>query len=206
MQLDFSTALTSDSFLLGQQYDSSMSQVISYPASEEIKFGQAVTINFDQGTVAPLKYTGSAWTSFHGIALRTNYQNAGSDISTAPPTTVTDTIDSYPKGAMVSIMKVGRIVVAYNNTGIAGTAATVGGSYVWYNGVSNATNYVLGRIAVTTVASSDPFNNGTTVGKGVVIGYTVAPATTTIPSTSLTNLVAIQIADLDANSPLTTLA
>lgn len=206
MQLDFSTALVSDSFLLGQQYDSSMSQVISYPASEEIKFGQAVTIDFDKGTVSPLKYTGSVWTGFHGIAIRTNYQVAGSDISSAPPTTVANTIGSYPKGAMVSIMKVGRIVVAYDNTGIAGTAATTGGSYVWYNGVSNATNYVLGRIAVTTVASADPFNNGTVVGKGVVIGYTVAPATTTIPSTSLTNLVAIQIADLDANSPLTTLA
>lgn len=169
MQTDFSTALVSDSFLLGQQYDSSMSQVLSYTASEEIKFGQPVTIDFDKGTVAPLKDGGN----FHGIALRTNYQVAGSDITTAPPTTVTNTIGSYPKGSMVSIMKTGRIVVGFDNTGATGTPATTGGSNVWYNTATNATLFAFGKIAI---AATDPFATGTTVGKGVNIGYTVAPA------------------------------
>lgn len=203
MQLDFSTALTSDSFLLGQQYDSSLSQVTSYPASEEIKFGNPVTIDYDKGTVANMTST-----AFSGIALRTNYQNAGSDISAAPPTTVTNTIGSYPKGAMVSIMKVGRIVVAFDNTAITGTPATLqttGGSLAWacvslpsaaVAGVS------IGRIALTSVdttSTKDPFYVGSTAkGKGVVIGYTVGPA--------VNGLVPLQIADADTNSPLTTLA
>lgn len=191
MQLDFSTALTSDSFLLGQQYDSSMSQVISYPASEEIKFGQPVTIDFDKGTVAPLK----AGSTFHGIALRTNYQVAGSDISTAPPTTVTNTIGSYPKGAMVSIMKIGRIVVGFDNTSAVGTPATTGGSNVWYNVTANATTFAFGRISI---AATNPFATGSTQGVGVIIGYTIAPAAG--------GLVPLQIADADSNSPLSTLA
>lgn len=182
MQLDFSTALDSDSFLLGQQYDSSMSQVLSYTASEEIKFGQPVTIDFDKGTVAPFK----ANSSYHGIALRTNYQPAGSDISTAPPTTVTNTIGSYPKGAMVSIMKTGRIVIGFDNTGATGNPATTGGSKVWYNTKTDATSFAFGRISI---AGTDPFATGTTQGKGVIIGYTVAPAAG--------GLAAIQIADVD---------
>lgn len=208
MQLDFSTALTSDSFLLGQQYDSSMSQVISYPASEEIKFGQPVTIDFDKGTVANMTGTSSSNTNFHGIALRTNYQNAGSDISTAPPTTVTNTVGSYPKGAMVSIMKVGRIVVAFDNTAITGTPATLqttGGSLAWVCvslPVAAVSGVNLNRIALTSVditSTKDPFYVGaTTKGRGVVIGYTVGPA--------VNGLVPLQIADADTNSPLTTLA
>lgn len=191
MQLDFSTALVSDSFLLGQQYDSSMSQVLSFPASEEIKFGQPVTIDFDKGTVAPLNDGGS----YHGIALRTNYQPAGSDISSAPPTTVTNTIGSYPKGAMVSIMKVGRIVIGFDNTSATGNPVTTGGSNVWYNTATDATLFAFGRISI---ANTDPFATGTTQGKGVIIGYTVVPA--------VNKLAAIQIADADSNSPLTTLA
>lgn len=180
MQTDFSTALVSDSFLLGQQYDSSMSQVLSYTASEEIKFGQPVTIDFDKGTVAPLKASGT----FHGIALRTNYQVAGSDITTAPPTTVTNTIGSYPKGAMVSIMKVGRIVVGFDNTNTVGTPATTGGSNVWYNVTANATTFAFGRISI---AATNPFATGATQGVGVIIGYTIAPA--------VNGLVVIQITD-----------
>ena len=191
MQLDFSTALVSDSFLLGQEYDSSMSQVLSFPASEEIKFGQPVTIDFDNGTVAPLKVA----SKYHGIALRTNYQPAGSDITTAPPTTVTNTIGSYPKGAMVSIMKVGRIVVGYDNTSAVGTPATTGGSNVWYNVTTNATTFAFGRISI---AATNPFATGDTQGTGVIIGYTIAPAAG--------GLAVIQIADADGNSPLTTLA
>jgi hypothetical protein len=208
MQLDFSTALTSDSFLLGQQYDSSMSQVISYPASEEIKFGQPVTIDFDKGTVANMTGTSSSNTNFHGIALRTNYQNAGSDISTAPPTTVTNTVGSYPKGAMVSIMKSGRVVVGFDNTAISGTPATLqttGGSLAWVCvslPVAAVSGVNLNRIALTSVdttSTKDPFYVGTTTkGRGVVIGYTVGPA--------VNGLVPLQIADADTNSPLTTLA
>jgi hypothetical protein len=208
MQLDFSTALTSDSFLLGQQYDSSMSQVISYPASEEIKFGQPVTIDFDKGTVANMTGTSSSNTNFHGIALRTNYQNAGSDISTAPPTTVTNTVGSYPKGAMVSIMKSGRVVVGFDNTAISGTPATLqttGGSLAWVCvslPVAAVSGVNLNRIALTSVdttSTKDPFYVGaTTKGRGVVIGYTVGPA--------VNGLVPLQIADADTNSPLTTLA
>lgn len=203
MQLDFSTALDSGSFLLGQQYDSSMSQVISYPASEEIKFGQPVTIDFDKGTVANM----TATSTFNGIALRTNYQVAGSDISTSPPTTVTNTVGSYLKGAMVSIMKTGRIVIGFDNTAITGTPATLqttGGSLAWVcvklpnPGVSGVN---LGRIALTSVdttSTKDPFYVSTTQGKGVVIGYTVGPA--------VNGLVPLQIADADSNSPLSTLA
>src|SRR5574343_642451 len=208
MQLDFSTALTSDSFLLGQQYDSSMSQVISYPASEEIKFGQPVTIDFDKGTVANMTGTTSSNTNFHGIALRTNYQNAGSDISTAPPTTVTNTVGSYPKGAMVSIMKSGRVVVGFDNTALSGTPATLqttGGSLAWVCvslPVAAVSGVNLNRIALTSVdttSTKDPYYVGaTTKGRGVVIGYTVGPA--------VNGLVPLQIADADTNSPLTTLA
>jgi hypothetical protein len=109
---------------------------------------------------------------------------------------------------MVSIMKVGRIVIGFDNTAISGTPATLqttGGSLAWVCvtlPVAAVVGVDLGRIALTSVdtaSTKDPFYVGaTTKGRGVVIGYTVGPA--------VNGLVPLQIADADTNNPLTTLA
>lgn len=170
MQIDFSTSLDSAQFLLGQVYDTSISQIDSYTAKTVINFGQPVSINTD-GTVSAL----TDKTKYFGIAIRANYQVAGGVLNTNPGipavTVTSNLIDQYPVGSQVSVMRMGRVVIRVNTA----TSVLVG-TTAWYK--------VDGTIIS---ADTDPL-----AAAGVVIGQCL---TTPVAATSATvgGLVAIQM-------------
>lgn len=161
MQTNFDTAIVSKLGLVGGLFDSSLNQIDSYSAKEDIPFGTPVEYDAATKTVKKLTATGKLL----GIAMRTNYAVPGSvlnedDENPSPTTTITSSAVSYPTGSQVSVMKTGRMFVniatvtqaGYGNnifftvdTGfVVQTAATLSGSYLV--GMSLSDTAVVGNL------------------------------------------------------------
>jgi hypothetical protein len=106
MQTNFDTAIVSKLGLVGGLYDTSLNQIDSYSAGEDIPFGTPVEYDQTNKVVKKLTNTGKML----GIAMRTNYAVPGSVLGDAAdkPATI---IISYPAGSQVSVMKTGRMFV-----------------------------------------------------------------------------------------------
>lgn len=138
MQKNFANSLFSQALLLGQVADDSLNQIDSYISELSvnqitagvtgIKFGQPVQLGTDMETqVQPCDDI----TKFVGIAIRTNIQpsasvlqNETSDYSTI----IKWAINEYPNGAMLGVLKFGRIAV---NIDVVTNGAS--NTPVWYN-------------------------------------------------------------------------
>ena len=162
MQTNFDTAIVSKLGLVGGLFDSSLNQIDSYSAKEDIPFGTPVEYDAATKTVKKLTATGQLL----GIAMRTNYAVPGSVLNenvndeNPSPTTITSSAVSYPAGSQVSVMKTGRMFVniatvtqaGYGNnifftvnTGfVVQTAATLSGSYLV--GMSLSDTAVVGNL------------------------------------------------------------
>lgn len=112
MQTDFE--IYSKPFIIGQHADCSLTQIDSYAAEAEIKFGTAVM----RGTDKEKQVLPSNGKEFLGIALRDNIQRN----------------DFYSAKSMVSVMTKGRIVIKTTEAVIAGDKA-----YVHADGTFNKT-------------------------------------------------------------------
>jgi hypothetical protein len=110
MQTNFDTAIESKLGLVGGLYDTSLNQIDSYSAGEDIPFGTPVEYDQTNKVVKKLTTTGKML----GIAMRTNYAVPGSVLGNAadkPATIITSSAISYPAGSQVSVMKTGRMFV-----------------------------------------------------------------------------------------------
>jgi len=152
MQTNFDTAIVSKLGLVGGLYDTSLNQIDSYSAGEDIPFGTPVEYDATNKVVKKLTATGKML----GIAMRTNYAVPGSvleDEADKPATIITSSAISYPAGSQVSVMKTGRMFVTITtvtqagygnnifftvNTGfVIQAAATLSGSYLVGISLSN---------------------------------------------------------------------
>jgi len=101
--------------LIGQNADTSLSQIDSYVAENSIEFGEAVKRGTD--TSKQVKKLDNI-TDFLGIAVRNERRTEG----------------NYPKNTMVSVMSFGRVVVHTTEAVVAGDLA-----YVHADGTFNKT-------------------------------------------------------------------
>ena len=132
MQTNYDNALEAKKFLLGQDYDSSISQIDSYITKTVIGFGQPVMLS--EAPVAGVSLLNTI-TGFLGIALRTNYQVVGATVSTISGTLVNldDSQEGkYPIGAQIAVMRMGRIVVKVDTV-----TTNVIGTKVWFRKDTN---------------------------------------------------------------------
>ena len=149
MQIDFSTAITSAEGLVGGLYDTSLNQIDSFVAGEDIPFGCPVEYDFTNNVIKKLT---SAQTAFLGVAMRTNYAvpgNTTTSLTADFPGDIVSGTSSYPKGSQVSVMKMGRMFVKVTTA----TTKTMGAkitfnktTFVYLADEANAaTNFVIGR-------------------------------------------------------------
>lgn len=153
MQINFDTAINSAEGLVGGLYDTSLNQIDSFVAGEDIPFGCPVEYDFTNNVIKKLT---SAQTAFLGVAMRTNYAVPGSVLAATAAvtasdqvTTITSGISSFPAGSQVSVMKMGRIFVKVTTA----TTKTIGAkitfnktSFFYLSDEANSSgNLVIGR-------------------------------------------------------------
>lgn len=136
MQTSFSNSLISKPYFVGQILDDSLKQVDSYAAETAISFGQPVQLGTDPTKQVKALVAGG---TFFGIAIGTNYANAGGVLSTNTTTEQLVNVTSNnswtnPIGSMVSVMKLGRIVI---QVGATVSNSTVGTTQAWYQTASS---------------------------------------------------------------------
>ena len=133
MQKDFSDSLESKPYLLGQVIDTSISQIDSYIAEDDIKFGQLVQLGTDPYKQVKTLPAGDL-TGAIGIAVRTNMQPFGSQLAEddgGDSNIITTTAeDTYTKGSMVSVMRLGRAALMVDSLSGAQTAGVID---LWYD-------------------------------------------------------------------------
>ena len=150
MQIDYTNSLDSGPLVLGQVYDTSLAQVDGFMAEESIAFGAFVqygsTVAVSQSTSAPLIKKLTTTGKFIGIAVRDMNQPVGATLATATQvaagtvdamTTITTALESYPIGAGVSVMRLGRVSIMIPTATVM-TNAAIGATLVW-----NATTSVM---------------------------------------------------------------
>lgn len=129
MQKDFSNSLYSKALLVGQLYDSSIKQADSYTAETNIKYGQAVQLGTDTETQVKGLTTGG---KFFGMALRGNIPSIGAGLATKDTEDYQVKInrydEGYPKGAMLPVLRLGRIAVLVHTV----TEDKVNETLAWY--------------------------------------------------------------------------
>ena len=172
MQIDYSTSLDSGALVLGQVYDVSLAQVDGYMAEESIPFGAFVqngtSVVASQSTSAPLIKRLTTTGKFIGIAIRDMNQPVGGTLATAggvaagtdtAMTTITTALESYPIGAGVSVMRLGRVSIMIP-TGTVMTNAAIGATLVW-NATTSAMTFSALPISPEVLATA--INIGTLV-------------------------------------------
>lgn len=176
MQIDYSNSLDSGALVLGQVYDVSLAQVDGYMAEEAIPFGAFVQngtpVVVSQSTSAPLIKKLTTTGRFIGIAVRDMNQPVGATLATAAQvtagtadsmTTITTALGSYPIGAGVSVMRLGRVSIMIP-TGTVMTNAAIGATVVW-NPTSTGT---------MTFTASPGAESSTAVNIGTLVTFPVA--------------------------------
>jgi hypothetical protein len=159
MQIDYTTSLDSGALVLGLVYDTSLAQIDGFMAEESIPFGAFVqygsTIAAGNGTTAPLIKKLTTTGKFIGVAVRDMNQPLGSTLATSTGvtagtdtamTTITMALESYPAGAGVSVMRLGRVAIMIP-TGTVMTFAALGATLIW-----NSTTSVM-TFAATPISS-----------------------------------------------------
>ena len=177
MQIDYSTSLDSGALVLGQVYDVSLAQLDGFMAEESIPFGAFVqngtSVVASQSTSAPLIKKLTTTGKFIGIAIRDMNQPVGGTLATAggvaagtdtAMTTITTALESYPIGAGVSVMRLGRVSIMIP-TGTVMTNAAIGATLVW-NATTSAMTFSALPISPEVLA--------TAVNIGVMITMPVA--------------------------------
>lgn len=172
MQIDYSTSLDSGALVLGQVYDVSLAQVDGFMAEESIPFGAFVqngtSVVASQSTSAPLIKKLTTTGKFIGIAIRDMNQPVGGTLATATQvaagtadsmTTITTALESYPIGAGVSVMRLGRVSIMIP-TGTVMTNAAIGATLVW-NATTSAMTFSTLPISPEVLATA--VNIGTMV-------------------------------------------
>ena len=134
MQTEYKTYSTP--MIIGQIADSSLNQIDSYAAEEDIPFGTAVM----RGTDRQKQVLQSEGKEFLGIALRDDIQRDG----------------CYPAKFMVSVMTKGRVAVIASEPVVAGDIA-----YLHSDGTFNKTKKVgeQNGLAIGIFASSQNSEN-----------------------------------------------
>jgi methylglyoxal synthase len=179
MQIDYTNSLDSGPLVLGQVYDTSLAQVDGFMAEESIAFGAFVqygsTVAASNGTTAPLIKKLTTTGKFIGIAVRDMNQPVGGTLATAAQvaagtvdamTTITTALESYPIGAGVSVMRLGRVSIMIPKFASDGTTATVMtnaalGATVLWNGSTGAMTFSALPISPEVLATA--INIGTLV-------------------------------------------
>jgi hypothetical protein len=164
MQRNYNYSLNSAPFLLGQIYDTSLVQIDCFSAEEDIAFGGFVqngtSIPAGQGTSASLVKRLTATGRFIGVALRSNIQPLGAVVATAEKVadgsatsqvTLTHGFNSYPAGASVPIMRVGRVAILIP-VGTIMTNAAIGATLVWNTTTSTMTFSALPVVEILATA------------------------------------------------------
>lgn len=139
MQINYDNSLDSGALVLGQVYDVSLAQVDGFMAEESIPFGAFVQygtpVVAGNGTSAPLVKKLAAGGKYIGIAIRDMNQPVGGVLATTAQvtagtadrmTTITTALESYPIGAGVSVMRLGRVSIMIPTAGITITDAAIG--------------------------------------------------------------------------------
>ena len=128
MQIDYTNSLDSGALTLGQVADNSVNQIDGFMAEESIPFGAPVQRGTIAGIPAPAKNAAASKPSsaplvkklttggtYIGVAIRDNNQPIGSVLASvgdeASMSDVTIAFESYPKGAGVSVMRLGRVAI-----------------------------------------------------------------------------------------------
>ena len=141
MQTDFSHSLKSRNYMHGDVIDTSIQQIDSYIADEELKYGQLVEYVADLDDYRRVKKINADNDNVVGVVVRSNYANFGSQLETngtGEQAIITNsTEDGYAKGSLVPIMSLGRIAIkvdAVTSTQSKGT------NFVWFHETNSTFN------------------------------------------------------------------
>jgi len=137
MQKDFSNALRSNRWLVGQMLDNSSAQIDTYIAESFIPFGSPVVLGTDPTKQVRSPLVGEA-ARYFGIAVREDKEMQGGVLSTSQAdefqVNMTSSLSGFPIGSVLCVARRGRIVIPAITTVIQAVVGTTRATFVISSG------------------------------------------------------------------------